>query len=419
MRRFARMVLLSLICHAAAAIRSFALADEAPSKPQLTDAPAGQVQLMSRERVATYRRLLPDVDDARVAELLADPELVLYSEYEMPKAYQFWDGAFPGVHSVRYNISAGADEPFGNGNREFPWAAPAGTHRSLGVTSFRFFHLPRDDEGHVLPVVWFRKRLSGDDAMGYAWMFPVGTVFGEVLMLKSPRGHDHPFELRIRRREKGYWQVDAFRPFPTAAALMARIKELRPDWRKRPQLLVLCRHLEAPRKLQELTLRDRQPLRQVFRQKMGVDRLPPVGDDRLVEDLLAETTFRSALGETWRDDADGVETCAPTTSTAFHVVPVNYDAGFIAVDNASCMRCHETANTSVREFNNSRDWYGRIRGSDGIFSFHPFSLDSISDNGYARPVRMRGELECAGMLERYDSARHTSVFYQTLANSRE
>ena len=73
MCRFARMVLLSLICHAAAAIRSFALADEAPSKPQLTDAPAGQVQLMSRERVATYRRLLPDVDDARVAELLADP----------------------------------------------------------------------------------------------------------------------------------------------------------------------------------------------------------------------------------------------------------------------------------------------------------------------------------------------------------
>jgi len=392
---------------------------EAPAvQPQPSETPKVSFRLMSPEREALYRKCLPLVDDAPVAELLADRRLVLYSEHEIPKAYQFWDGAFPGVHSAGYNISANGSEPFGNGNREFPWAAPAGTHRAQRVTSFRFFRLPQDDEGRVLPVVWYRKRLSGDNSLGYAWTFPVGTFFGEVLLLKGPGGLDYTFEMRVRRRAAGYWQVDAFRPFPTAAGLAARIKELRPDWQDRPQLLALCSHLEGPRKLEVRSLADRQPRQRVFQQAMGVDALPPVGDDRLVEELLTGTPFRSALGESWRDD-DGGQTCAPTTSASFHVVPVNYDAGFIAVDNASCMRCHATANTSVREFNSGRDWYGRVRGSDGIFSFHPFSLDSISNNGYARPVRMRRELEQAGLLVKYDPAQHPSSVYQTLFNSRE
>ncbi|HEV3021150.1 MAG TPA: hypothetical protein VGX76_01735 [Pirellulales bacterium] len=386
--------------------------------PQSAANSVAPFRLMSAERDALYRQFLPAVDDAVIGELLADPRLVLYTEREMPKAYQFWDGAFPGVHSARYNISANGSEPFGNGNREFPWASPAGTHRTPSVTSLRFFRLPQDGDGRVFCVAWYRKR-GGGDASGYSWVFPVGTFFGEVLLLKGPHGHDYTFELRIRRRETGHWQVDVFRPFPTSAALAARIKVLRPAWQDEQQLAALCQHLDEPRKLESQTLADRQPHRRVFRQTMGVDSLPPVGDDGLVEELLTGTVFRSALGATWRDDDDGVETCAPTTLAAFHVVPANYDAGFIAVDDASCMRCHETANAPVREFNYGRDWYGRVRGSDGIFSFHPFSLDSISDNGYARTVRMRREFEQAGLLEPYDPGRHPSSIYQTLLNSRE
>jgi hypothetical protein len=390
---------------------------QAPQSPP-AETPAVAFRLMSAERDALYRRFLPAVDDALIAELLSDPRLVIYTEREMPKAYQFWDGAFPGVHSARYNISANGGEPFGNGNREFPWASPAGTHRTAGVTSFRFFRLPQGDDGRPLPIAWYPKRGGGDNT-GYSWVFPVGTFFGEVLLLRGPSGHDYTFELRVRRREIGHWQVDAFRPFPNAGDLAARIKELRPTWQDEPQLTALCAHLDEPRKLEPHTLADRQPHRRVFQQTMGVDELPPVGDDRLVEELLTGTVFRSALGETWRDDADGVETCAPTTLASFHVVPANYDAGFIVVDESSCMRCHETANAPVREFNFARDWYGRVRGSDGIFSFHPFSLDSISDNGYARKVRMRHEFEQAGMLEKYDPGRHPASVYQTLMNSRE
>ena len=84
---------------------------------------------MSPRREAVFRACFPQVNDPELEEILNDPELVIYSDAEMPKAYQFFDGAFPGVHSVNYNISANGSEPFGNGNREFPWSAPAGTHR--------------------------------------------------------------------------------------------------------------------------------------------------------------------------------------------------------------------------------------------------------------------------------------------------
>ena len=79
-------------------------------------------------------------------------------------------------------------------------------------------------------------------------------------------------------------------------------------------------------------------------------------------------------------------------------MPVNYDAGFVSLDSHSCMRCHNTTNQSVRNFDARRDWYGRIRGSDGIFSFHPFALESISSNGFAAPVRMRAELISGGVI---------------------
>ncbi|HUY89820.1 MAG TPA: hypothetical protein VMV10_13885 [Pirellulales bacterium] len=373
-----------------------------------------QVRLMSREREATLRRAFPRVNDPQAAALLADPQLVLYTETEMPKAYQFWDGMFPGVHSAEHNISANGREPHGNGNREFPWGAPAGTHRARGVSSFRFFRLPQDAQGRVRPVVWFRQRGPGDRG-GYAWTFPVGTVFGEVLALRGPDGRDYTFELRTRTRNRGYWSVDAFRPFPTAESLSARIKELRPDWQQNSKLAQLVSHLDTPKKLPVQTLADRMPAQRVFQETMGVDNLPPVDDDKLIVELLTGTTFRSAAGEVWRGTA-GSTTCAPTTSAKFHVVPAGYDAGFISIDDKSCMRCHDSVNLSVDNFDYGRDWYGRIRGSDGIFSFHPFSLDSISPNGFPNRVSMRSELEQAGLLEPFDARRHPNELYQSLVN---
>jgi hypothetical protein len=365
-------------------------------------------RLASAQRDALLRQFFPKVDNPEWRRILADPELIVYTEDEMPKAYQFFDGAFPGVHSAHYNISANGSEPFGNGNREFPWSGPVGTHRTSNVGAFRFVYLPRDAEGRRWPIVWYPQDGS------YAWTFPVGAVVGEVLTLRGPDQHDYTFEVRLRRREVGFWEVDVLRPFPTAVSLAKRIRELRPDWNEQPQLRLVCNHLQTAKSMPVFTLADVQPNKRAFSQTLAVDDLPTLGDDKLVSQLLTTTPFRSATGENWRELAYGLSPRAPTTQAPFHVIPANYDAGFVSVDSKSCARCHDTVNESVREFNQGRDWYGRIRGSDGIFSFHPFALESISGNGYSAPVRIRPELEAAGIVSRFDGRIHTAARYQGL-----
>jgi hypothetical protein len=367
--------------------------------------------LMDGAKHERLRREFPHVDDVRVQEILSDSRLLIYTNDEIPMAYQDWNAALPGIHSPSYNISADRSERFGNGNREFPWGAPAGTHRSPGVSTVKFLWLPTDDAGETLPVVWYRTRLRGDNRLGYAWMFPVGSVLGELLLIERPGGGRLPFELRTRTREAKGWDADVFRPFPRAVDLAERIVELRPDWQSDLELVRLVRHLAEPQPLALGALFSRHPTSTAFFSEAFVDSLPPVADSQLIESLLATTGFRSVLGIDWRQDSDGQRVAAPTTEAAFHVVPQHFDGGFVEVDNISCMRCHESVNQHVRDFDFSRDWYGRVRGSDGIFSFHPFAAESISHNGFFRPVSMHAGLTAGGFVAPYDAAAHPERFY--------
>jgi hypothetical protein len=392
-------------------------AAEPSSAPRQTEPTTGKVRLMTVRRETELRRFLPKVGDEDVQEILNDPRLILYTDQEMPDCYQIWDGQLPGVHSVSYNISANESEPYGNGNIEFPWGKAAGTHRAANVSTVRFVYLPKDENEKVLPVTWYRQTLPGDGQPAYAWIFPVGTVFGEVLTMKAPWGVSYTFEMRLRIRESGSWNVDVYRPFVTAEDLSQRIKELRPEWQKAPQLAKLVMHLDSPIAMQRHVLANHHPGRVIY-QTMGIDNLPEAGDDALIAELL-QTPFQSALGSTWRKSTNGIHTCAPTTAARFHIVPANYDAGFIEVDRISCLRCHETTNRHVREFQAGRDWYGRVRGSDGIFSFHPFEPSSISGNGYGTTApQMRAEFVRGGILERFNPSRHSPRFYNRVLRLR-
>lgn len=373
------------------------------------------LKLMSAKKEARLRKLLPNVADIHVQAMFNDERLLLYTEDEMPRVYQLWSGDLQGVHTADYNISANSGEPFGNGNLEFPWNGPAGTHRSSSVGAFRFLYLPTDENGKPLPVVWYHKHLRGDSSEGYAWTYPLGTVFGEVLYTKCPDGFSRTFEVRTRTRMTNEWDVDVFRPFPTADDLAARVKALRPSWQEQPNLVKFVEHLEKPRALPLRKLEDDHPS-PAFRQKMGVDMLPDLEDEALVNELLTSTEFRSSLGKKWREGSNGVKSYAPTTLASYHVVPKNYDAGFIEIDSASCMRCHNTTNQSVDRFDGGRDWYGRIRGSDGIFSFHPFEPSSVSGNGFGSRPSMRDDLIRAGLLQRFSSKKHPNRIYQRITN---
>jgi hypothetical protein len=416
--RVALLLVLLLLIHvpqpiaaADGAAADGAAADGAAADGAAADGAAAAERWMPADNEQQLRALLPRVDDPAIQKLLDDPRLLLYTDAQMPPCYQDSDGALRGLHAVEYNISADDNEPHGNGNLEFPWGTPGGTHRTSGVTAIRFLWLPLDEQGKTLPVVWYRKRFAGDAQPGYGWTFPAGAIVGEVLLLPRPQGGATAFELRLRHRRLTSWDVDLFRPFPRAEDLSEAIQRLRPDWFVDLPLVQLIAHLRGAGEMPSETLVAPHADEVAFRQTMGVDQLPPL-DEQLVEALLRGTTFRSALGEEWRRDVRGVRTIAPTTQAAFHIVPANYDGGFLDVDAESCMRCHEGVNRHVRDFQFRRDWYGRIRGSDGIFSFHPFSLDSISRDGIPRDITLRPWLLEAGWLEHYDIERHPRSRYR-------
>lgn len=359
-------------------------------------------QFVSPEKEKVLRSLIPD------EQIANEPRLILYTEREMPRAYQFaGPGQYlAGVHDAYHNISGDADEAAkghgrgGNGNVEFPWREPGGTDKTAGVNSFKGIVLP---EGK--PIVWFTNDVGPhcDNNLNvtrvYDWRFPVGTKIFEVLTWKIGR-HDYPFEMRIRERLADKWAVDILRPFPTAESLLAALDAM-PEADETP----IVRHLRSnPQGLPVRTLADTNHRSSMaINVRAAVDTLPEIPDDLVVK-LLSKRPFESALGVHWRGDS-----YAPSGG----ITPVGYDGTFLGTDQTSCKRCHESALQHVDEFDAPRNWYGRIRGcSDQILSFHPFEPSCISGNGGHVPARIRN---IPVVIERYDASRHAKADYTELA----
>lgn len=387
--------------------------------------------LAEKDQNEAYRKMLPNIKDEHLKNILADRSLIFYTDTEIPKAHQDWEGLLQGVLDSRENVSGNRSEPFGNGNKEFPWGTPAGTHLSDGITTLRFILLPRDEKGKMYPVVYYQtpkttygQRTLKDGTIistderhnreGWAWTFPKGTVVGEILMLSDSSGTPHAFEIRTRTRNLEKWVVNAYRPFPTAKDLVAGVKKL-DGWEKNKRLTTLVAHLEEPLSATEYTLADTQPDKSVFSQKRHQDFLPAIDEEAAVS-LLDKTPFSSALGAIWRGKGE-LAPHAPTTEAGFHVVPKKYTAGFIDVTSNSCMQCHKETNQHVNEFDIRRDWYGRIRGSDGIFSFHPFDPSCITRSG-GRAVTFNKKMVDAGVIAEFSSKIHPDTIYQRLSNVR-
>lgn len=399
-----------------------------------TAAPAvAQEQLCPPQKLAALRASLPASEVPDWQKIFDDPTTVLYTEQEMPPAYQHADaglavvsGGFSRIgtgtsstfHSPHYNISGDAQErqkPHGfggNANIEFPWrmGVAGGTDLAANSKTFKFFWLPKQENGRPYPVIWWREVRGGARAIPHqhvvtAWMFPRGTVFGEVLAMNDSRGQMHTWEVRIRRRESDYWDVDILRPFPTSADLAARLGA--------EGYGELAQRLAAARMLQPQRLDDRLHRNPAFSATGGVDVLPTLGE-RLATHLLDSTPFKSALGATWHRGANGIEATAPTSREAFSIVPANYHGTFLGADTDSCRNCHKHTLRHVDEFDSVRQWYGRVRGSDEILSWHPVSLRSISYAGSARQVEFRESFVRGGVLEQYDPRRHPSSMYAKL-----
>jgi hypothetical protein len=111
-----RCLLLSVslaVMHASTGTSLWAITSEAPKE----DGKSALVRLMPQQKDQRLRDKLPKVADSEVQAILDDPRLILYTDREMPTAYQFWDGRMPGVHRTNYNISANALRPARTGPR--------------------------------------------------------------------------------------------------------------------------------------------------------------------------------------------------------------------------------------------------------------------------------------------------------------
>ena len=382
---------------------------------------AVNAQLMRPDVAERWRAAMPLVDSRQLQDILYDPATLFYTDAEMPPLFQDGGGR---VFHTEQNIAANPD-PHGNCNREFPWLHTAGTDNVRGLHTLKFISLPRKSDGTRWPVVAFSRRIPSrisNETGTFQWLFPKGTIVGEILCETAHNGAFYPFEIRTRTKTADTWEVDTLKPFPTKAHLVAKLREMGQDkW---------ADTVDTTKIFVARPMVDRQVARAVFREPNGtVDLLPKFGNDEFVVKLLTETTFKSSAGTQW--DSDGARVCyAPASAEDFSIVPKGYAGGVVRIDNQSCTRCHETTARHAEEFAPNvgqsdfrafrttgpipthREWYGRERGSDGIFSFYPFNPRVVG--GLGSGYTMRPELVQAGVIANFNTRQHPSSMYYYL-----
>lgn len=326
-------------------------------------------RMISEERHDILASHIPNSKDLVLNSIRNNKRLIIYTEKEIPQAYQDWTGSLPGIHSPSYNISAAKPrERFGNPNVEFPWGSPAGTEMVAGknINSFKFLLLPKDKRIEVK-----RKYLEGDRIKSFVWTFPTDTVVGEVLQIYH-KETSYTFEVRTRRKgPDGGWKVAIYKPF-------SNLKEFSQFC---SQNKVSLEHEEKEISQSHL----------IFKGEAMATNLKSIPESLVKKALSLD--FVNVIGEEWHK-----ESFAPTTDADFHIVPKNYSAATIALNSKSCVRCHESVLKHANEFDFRRDWYGRVRGSDGIFSFHPFEPSCISYGGIYQGAEIRKEFISNGIV---------------------
>lgn len=411
----------------------------------LLAAPArGQTQIVPPAKLRAMLATLPQIEDSPIFDsgelqkILADPTTLWYTHAEMPPAYQIGGGADGNVGPLRFadvmiNVSNAAgegDKPDGQGgsmNVDAPWKPrPGGTARVVNLRDFKGMWLPKQPSGRPWPVATYQRiftdqRRRGDRNLGTDWIFPVGTVFIEVLVQRAPDGRDYVFELRIRKRVSGSWEMDILRPFPTAKSLETAIRNVSTQWDRDEQSRTVVALLRDQRRtIPRFTLEERQPGESfatreddliTFRRTAQIDYLPPLSarHDALVAHLLTHTPFATALGETWQ---------IGNQSEPFHLVPFAYDGGFVGTDFADCRDCHQHCGLASRLFDRGRGWQGALRGgNEQIISWHPIEPSSFvgTKQGRPGPVEFRAEFLAAGVVEKFDPAKHPRPKYHELA----
>lgn len=355
--------------------------EAAPCEPRALDPTLatrdGYVEFVKPDVLRPFKDALPRVDDPATQAVMNAADTMWYDEESMVFLYQ------DSVETVTGGRANCVGRKVGERNRDnvigkllgyfgpdFRFKAPfrtaAGTDKVTNVKVFNFWAPPKQ-AGRPLPVKWWKKSSRGR----WHWVFPVGTVFGEVLYQRAPDGRWLVFELRTRTRYLDGWAVDMFRPYRTAAELASAIVAKRPGWESDTNLARVVRHLQDGSNLQPASMTS-EAYHKVFPEIRGaLDLVPEIADKALLAELLTGPAFQSVEGAVWKEHGS-LETYAPSSTADFGIVPKGYDMGLIPVNEVSCNRCHEHTGHPLADFEFDIILYGEMWGEDRIFTWHLF-----------------------------------------------
>lgn len=387
--------------------------------------------LLADDWLAYLAARMPCLGQAEIVELLESSDTMFFDRYHMIPGYQdsFGDsvqlptGMRPNsIHAVHIDLAVpgGHAQIFqAHGVFHFPFGRPIGSdERHAGVINF--WHVPRDDDGKLRPVAyWGRNPSRYTDRID--WVFPVGTVFGELMFIIDDAGQWHPFEVRTRTREREAWTTNVFRPFTTAERFASELELAREDdeaWAASDEIDRLIAHASDPSTLRPATLAPTN-FRSAFEPVSGAeDPLPELDDPSILQHLLRNTSFQSAKGKVWKTHGDLVAYAPTSNSGGFSIVPRGFNGGLIPVSDESCTRCHTDAGRPFRDYYDNITAYGELWGQDETFTWHPFDADMFLDKSDGDVTnfnndnrRMRQDFVSAGLVAPYDQGTHLGSHY--------
>ena len=360
----------------------------------------GHLDFIDAATLKPFKDALPRIAKPEVDALLRSSSTIWYDDRSMVFLYQDSVEVVTGGRANCVGRSVGErnrNNPgiakllnyFGPDYKfKYPFRTVAGTDNVTNVKTLNFWTPPQKN-GVTLPVKYWQVGSRGR----WHWVFPVGTVFGEVLYEQGPDQKWIAFEVRVRRRYLDGWAVDLFRPFATSAGLAQAIRTRRPDWERSTNLTRVMSHLGDRSTLSAHRLTS-EAYGKVFPPITGaLDVLPEIQDTALVTELLTQTTFVSCEGAIWKENGT-LETYAPASSSLFNIVPKGYEMGMIPVNEVSCNRCHMETGHPLADFEFDIILYGEMWGEDRIFTWHLFEphryiFDTWDDEDQSRKLNPR------------------------------
>lgn len=258
------------------------------------------------------------------------------------------------VHAVYFS----SWQPAWHANHNFPWETTAGLNSIHKQTdnpyrTINFINLPEED-GKPVPILILNE-------YPIKWIYPPGTTVGEVLyVIHEGKRYVQEIRTRTKGEDSYYWEPNLYRPIESREEF-EKVTGIR-DYIPAKKYF----HFRNPQETE------------VFMMEGLVERLPEIPEEQVKKILSMPFKALETDKEVW----------SPASDQEFSILPKDYCISLLkSVDAATCANCHRQTQISVRNLTPKDpdvlkypNKAGNIRGSDAVFTWHPFSNKSVRTN---------------------------------------